>query len=80
MNARMMSEKLKVGVEVEKGEEDGLFTKESVCKAVRIVMDDENEIGREVRKNHNELRKFLLSENYESSCVDSFCEKLQDLI
>ncbi|PNX98493.1 UDP-glycosyltransferase 79B6-like protein [Trifolium pratense] len=80
MNARMMSEKLKVGVEVEKGDEDGLFTKESVCKAVRIVMDDENEVGREVRKNHDELRKFLLSEHLESSCVDSFCEKLQDLI
>ncbi|KAK2369822.1 cyanidin 3-O-galactoside 2''-O-xylosyltransferase FGGT1 [Trifolium repens] len=80
MNARMMSEKLKVGVEVEKGDEDGLFTKESVCKAVKIVMDDENEIGREVRTNHNELRKFMLSENFESSCVDSFCEKLQNLI
>ncbi|MCH97279.1 UDP-glycosyltransferase 79B6-like, partial [Trifolium medium] len=44
---RMMSDKLKVGVEVEKGEEDGLFTKESVCKTVKIVMDDENEVGRE---------------------------------
>ena len=37
LNARMMSNNLKVGVEVEKGE-DGLFTKESVCKAVNKVM------------------------------------------
>nr|WMX26761.1 UGT79B103 [Codariocalyx motorius] len=80
MNARMMSTKLKVGVEVEKGEEDGLFTKESVCKAVEIVMDDENEVGREVRKNHAKLRNFLLSDNLESSCVDGFCQKLQDLL
>ena len=80
MNARMMSEKMKVGVEVDKGDEDGLFTKESVCEAVKIVMDDENEVGRKVRKNHNELRKFLLSENLESSCVNNFCEKLQRLI
>jgi hypothetical protein len=80
MNARMMSTKFKVGVEVEKGEEDGFFTKESVCKAVKIVMDDENEVGREVRTNHEKIRNFLLSSNLESSCVDSFCQKLYDLL
>ncbi|CAL0310295.1 unnamed protein product [Lupinus luteus] len=80
MNARMMSRKLKVGVEVEKGEEDGLFSKESVCKAVKSVMDDGNEVGREVRANHTKFRNFLLSNNLESSCLDTFCEKLQDLL
>ena len=80
MNARVMSTKLKVGVEVEKGDENGLFTKESVCKAVKIVMDDENEVGKEVRANHAKMRNFLLSNNLESSCLDSFCEKLYDLL
>jgi len=80
MNARVMSSKFKVGVEVEKGDEDGLFTKENVCKAVKIVMDDENEVGREVRANHAKMRNFLLSSNLESSCVDSFCQKLYDLL
>ncbi|RDX74180.1 UDP-glycosyltransferase 79B30, partial [Mucuna pruriens] len=80
VNARMMARNLKVGVEVEKGEEDGLFTKESVCKAVKIVMDDENEVGREVRANHAKLRNFLVSDNLESACVDSFCHKLRDLL
>ncbi|CAJ1956760.1 unnamed protein product [Sphenostylis stenocarpa] len=80
INARMMSMNLKVGVEVEKGEEDGLFTKESVCKAVKTVMDDGNETGREVRENHARLRNLLLRDNLESSCVDSFCRQLQDLL
>ncbi|XP_061347769.1 cyanidin 3-O-galactoside 2''-O-xylosyltransferase FGGT1-like [Gastrolobium bilobum] len=80
MNARMMSTKLKVGVEVEKGEEDGLFTKESVCKAVKIVMDDENELGAQVRENHTKIRNLLLSKNLESSCLDTFCQKLQELL
>nr|WMX26798.1 UGT79B143 [Astragalus propinquus] len=80
MNARVMSTKFKVGVEVEKGEEDGLFTKESLCKAVKIVMDDGNELGREVRTNHTKIREFLLSNNLESSCIDSFCQKLHDLL
>ena len=34
-NARLMGNSLKVGIEVEKGEEDGLFTRESVCKAIK---------------------------------------------
>ncbi|XWS18458.1 hypothetical protein CRYUN_Cryun32bG0045200 [Craigia yunnanensis] len=41
INARLMAEDLKVGVEVEKGEEDGLFSKDDVCKAVMTVMDDD---------------------------------------
>ena len=80
VNARMMGENLKIGVEVEKGEEDGWFTKESVSKAVKIVMDDENEVGREVRTNHAKLRNFLVSHNLESACVDGFCQKLRDLL
>ncbi|XP_054815691.1 cyanidin 3-O-galactoside 2''-O-xylosyltransferase FGGT1-like isoform X2 [Prosopis cineraria] len=77
MNA---SSNLKVGVEVERGGEDGLFTREGVCKAVRSVMDDENEVGKEIRENHAKLRSYLLSEDLESSHVDSFCEKLRDLV
>ncbi|TKY66733.1 Anthocyanidin 3-O-glucoside 2''-O-glucosyltransferase [Spatholobus suberectus] len=80
INARTMGGKLRVGVEVEKGEEDGLYTKESVCRAVKIVMEDENELGREVRINHNKVRNLLLSNNFESSCVDAFCHRLQDLV
>ncbi|XP_057450510.1 cyanidin 3-O-galactoside 2''-O-xylosyltransferase FGGT1-like [Lotus japonicus] len=80
VNARMMGGNLKVGVEVEKGEEDGLFKKESVCEAVKIVMDDESEVGREVRENHSKVKNLLLSYNLESDSIDCFCKKLQDLL
>ncbi|KAF6159931.1 hypothetical protein GIB67_033015 [Kingdonia uniflora] len=80
LNARMMAGDLKVGVEVEKREEDGWFGKESVCKAVKLVMDEESEIGREVRKNHTKFREILLGEGLESSYIDSFIQKLQDLV
>ncbi|XP_014522032.1 anthocyanidin 3-O-glucoside 2''-O-glucosyltransferase [Vigna radiata var. radiata] len=80
INARSLSRKLKVGVEVEKGEEDGLFSKESICKAVKSLMDDDSEVAREVRQNHAKLRNFLLSDNLESSCVDLFCQQLQNLL
>ncbi|XVE88132.1 hypothetical protein DITRI_Ditri19aG0043300 [Diplodiscus trichospermus] len=44
INARLMAGDLKVGLEVEKGEEDGLFTNEDVSKAVKAVMDDDKEL------------------------------------
>ena len=79
-HARMLSNILKVGVEVEKGEEDGLFTKESVCKAVKIVMEVDSEVGREVRANHAKLRELLSREDLESSYIDGFCQNLKDLV
>ncbi|KAK7315130.1 hypothetical protein VNO77_33662 [Canavalia gladiata] len=77
--ARMMSKKLKVGVEVEKGE-DCLFTKESVCRAVKTVMDEGNELGKEVRANHANVKNLILSNNLESSYVDHLCHALQALL
>jgi len=80
LNAKMISSSIKAGVQVEKGEEDGFFTKESVCRAVKTVMDLESEIGREVRENHLKLRNLLLTKDLENSYFDSFCLKLQELV
>ncbi|KAK7405034.1 hypothetical protein VNO78_06184 [Psophocarpus tetragonolobus] len=80
LNARIISSSLKAGVQVEKGEEDGLFTKETVCKAVKSAMDDENEVGREIRANHLKMRNLLLTKDLENAYIDNFCNKLQELL
>lgn len=80
INARFMGGDLKVGVEVEKGEEDGLFNKDGVCKAVRSVMDGDSEIGKEVRDNHGKWREFLLSKGLENSYIHTFVQNLQALL
>ncbi|KAG6640555.1 cyanidin 3-O-galactoside 2''-O-xylosyltransferase FGGT1-like [Carya illinoinensis] len=74
--AREMAGDLKLGVEVEKGEEDGLFTREGVCRAVRAVMDDDSRVGQEVRANHTKWRELLLSPGLENSYMDSFVQRL----
>jgi UDP:flavonoid glycosyltransferase YjiC (YdhE family) len=79
LNARMMGNSLKVGVEVEKGE-DGLYTKDSVYKAVSIVMDDENEISKNIKANHANIREMLLNKDLETSYIDDFCKKLQEIV
>ncbi|OVA15611.1 UDP-glucuronosyl/UDP-glucosyltransferase [Macleaya cordata] len=80
VNARLMGGDLKVGVEIERGKEDGLFTKEGVCKAVKMVMDQDNEVGKEVRINHAKWKDFLLRDGVESSYTNDFIKNLRDLL
>ncbi|KAL9689364.1 hypothetical protein QQ045_009748 [Rhodiola kirilowii] len=80
INARMMGEDLRVGVEVEKGDESGLFDRDGVCRAVKAVMDGESEIGKVVRANHTKWRAFLLRDGLERNYVDSFVKKLRNIL
>ncbi|KAI3842526.1 hypothetical protein MKX03_034392 [Papaver bracteatum] len=80
MNARLMAGDLKVGVEVERGDEDGWFTKENICNVVKLVMDENSEVAKEVRLHHAKWKDFLLKDNLESSYTDEFITKLQDLL
>ncbi|KAL0560091.1 hypothetical protein IC582_000485 [Cucumis melo] len=78
--ARTLSSYLKVGVEVEKREDDGFFTKESVCEAVKTVMDEGNERGKEIRATRAKLRELLLDKDLEESYISNFIHNLQSLV
>lgn len=79
-NARLMGEVLKVGVEIEKGEEDGLFTSAGVCRAVMDVMDQDSELGKEVRRNHALQREFLLKPGLDDSYINSLINQCHELL
>uniref|UniRef100_A0A7N0ZTX8 Glycosyltransferase n=1 Tax=Kalanchoe fedtschenkoi TaxID=63787 RepID=A0A7N0ZTX8_KALFE len=78
--ARVMGQDLGVGVEVEFDEEDGLFDRYGVCKAVKLAMNMEDGVGKEVKNNHDEVRKVLSSPELERSCVDELVVKLKELV
>uniref|UniRef100_A0A5B7BWZ6 Putative UDP-glycosyltransferase 79B6-like n=1 Tax=Davidia involucrata TaxID=16924 RepID=A0A5B7BWZ6_DAVIN len=59
LNTRTMTKELKVAVEVER-EENGWFTKESLCKAIRLVMDHNSDVAGVVRSNHAKWKDFSL--------------------
>ncbi|XP_058226287.1 cyanidin 3-O-galactoside 2''-O-xylosyltransferase FGGT1-like [Rhododendron vialii] len=80
INSRLMSGDLEVGVEVERDKEDGLFTSEGVCKAIRLVMEVDSEVGKKVRANRAKLSEFLSRKSLDSSYIDSFVQKLQGLL
>ncbi|PIA43499.1 hypothetical protein AQUCO_01900119v1 [Aquilegia coerulea] len=80
VNTKFMTKELKVAVDVERRGEDGWFTRENVSKAVKLVMDEGSEVGREIRANHHKWKDILLTEGLESSYIDNFILKLQDVL
>ncbi|KAF5206097.1 hypothetical protein FRX31_004315 [Thalictrum thalictroides] len=56
------------------------FTRENVCEAVKLVMDEGSEVGEQVRANHHKWKELLLSEGLESSYIDNLISKLQDMV
>ncbi|KAM3343593.1 cyanidin 3-O-galactoside 2''-O-xylosyltransferase FGGT1-like [Capsicum galapagoense] len=79
INARLFSGDLKVGVEVERHEENGFFTKVGICKAINMIMNDESEEGSKIRVNRAKWREFLLTKGLEDSYIDALVQKLQTL-
>ncbi|XP_074315910.1 UDP-glycosyltransferase 79B30-like [Silene latifolia] len=81
VNARVMSLELRVGVEVEKDDrDDGFVARESIEKAVELMMDEDSQLGGEVRGNHAHWRDFLLMEGLEKSYIDRLIASLQELL
>lgn len=80
INARLMAGDLRIGVEVEKREKDGFFTKDDVNKAVKAVMDGDSELGKEVRANHAKWKEFLLAPGLENYYINDFVMKLNNLM
>ncbi|KAK9674145.1 hypothetical protein RND81_12G214100 [Saponaria officinalis] len=79
LNTRLMAGELKVGVEVER-KENGLVTKESLCNAINLVMDEKSEVGCLVKKNHAKWRDILISQGFMSEYIDNFVKDLLKLV
>ncbi|KAF3685833.1 Anthocyanidin 3-O-glucoside 2'''-O-xylosyltransferase [Capsicum annuum] len=79
LNARLMEQELKVGVEVEK-DENGWFSKENLCKAVKCVMDKDSQIGCFVKENHRKWKEVLSSPGFMSNYIDNFIQNLHELL
>ncbi|CAH9097417.1 unnamed protein product [Cuscuta europaea] len=79
LNTRLMAEELEVAIEVER-DENGGFSKESICKAVKSVMDDDSQVGCLVRENHMKLKEVLNRPGFFTDYVETFIQHLQGLL
>ncbi|MCL7041172.1 hypothetical protein MKW94_009949 [Papaver nudicaule] len=80
LNSRLLSGEFKVAVEVEKKETESWFSKESICSSIKTVMDEDSDIGVEIRANCLKLRSRLSNPGIESTYIDNIINKLQEVI
>ncbi|KAM7492555.1 hypothetical protein LguiA_035476 [Lonicera macranthoides] len=78
LNARLLSEELKVGVEI-KRDENGWFSKEILCDAIKCTMEEESEVGGLIKKNHAKWKETLGRPGFMSDYIDKFIESLGEL-
>ncbi|CAN6558204.1 unnamed protein product [Malus baccata var. baccata] len=77
LGAKLLAKELKVAVEVER-EEDGWFSRESLSKAVKSVMDKGSDVGVMVKKNHAKCREIISEPGFMSGYVDRFVDNLKE--
>lgn len=58
----------------------GGFSKESFCKAIKAVMDEESEVGCLVKKNHATWREVITRQGFMDGYVDNFIKDLERLV
>lgn len=80
VHAKLLSVVLKVAAEVVKGDEDGLFTKETVHAAVMDAMGKDSQIGKEISDKRNKLRELIINEGFRDSYFDTFVDGLHALL
>ncbi|CAN0866700.1 hypothetical protein LINGRAHAP2_LOCUS9351 [Linum grandiflorum] len=69
-----MAEELKVAVEVE--EDGGWIGKEKLSRAVGMAMDEESEVGKLTKRNHDMYRSKIIGKSVQDSYTDDFVSKL----
>ncbi|GMN54458.1 hypothetical protein TIFTF001_023581 [Ficus carica] len=79
LNTKLLARELKVAVEVEK-EENGWFSKESLGKAIKSVVEKDSEVGIQVRKNHEKWRELLGKKGFMCGYIDEFVKNLEELV
>ncbi|KAL3503170.1 hypothetical protein ACH5RR_037619 [Cinchona calisaya] len=79
LNARLLAEELKVAVEVERDENSTWLSKESLCRAIKSVIDKDSEVGCMVKENHAKWKQILASPNFMEDYIEKFIQDLQEL-
>ncbi|CAH1447149.1 unnamed protein product [Lactuca virosa] len=80
MNSKLMELDWKVGVEVNRRDEDGYFGKEDVFEAVKSVMiETEKEPAKSIRENHKKWKGFLQNDEIHNKYIIDLVRDLKTL-
>nr|GEU76659.1 UDP rhamnose:anthocyanidin-3-glucoside rhamnosyltransferase [Tanacetum cinerariifolium] len=80
LNSKLMAMEGRVGVEVNRRDEDGYFGKEDVFEAVKsITYEVDKEPAKSVRENHKKCKDFMQNNEIQNKYITDLIEKLQSL-
>ncbi|XP_022718009.1 UDP-glycosyltransferase 79B6-like [Durio zibethinus] len=79
LNTRLMVEELRIAVEVERGK-NRQIPKESLSKAIKLVMDKDNEMASLLKRNHAKLKQLLSNRDLQEEYINNFIRDLQNLL
>ncbi|KZV25717.1 anthocyanidin 3-O-glucosyltransferase-like [Dorcoceras hygrometricum] len=77
LNSKLVSGDLKVGVEVNRRDDDGYFGKQDIKTAVENVVVEDKEPGKTIRDNQKKLKEFLLNEEAENKRIEDLVKELE---
>ncbi|EPS58859.1 hypothetical protein M569_15954 [Genlisea aurea] len=80
INARLIGGELGIGIEIDKGDDDGIFRKESVKKAVDSALDFAGGIGAKIRANHAKWRELMMKDGFDDSYIDDLILKFRAIL
>lgn len=80
LNAKLLVDDMKAGVEVNRRDEDGYFGKLDVYEAVKKVMVEvEEEPGKSIRVNHEKWRGFLLDRTVQDKFISDIVVEMRGM-
>nr|QSB46686.1 glycosyltransferase [Rubia yunnanensis] len=81
LNAKLVSRDLKTGVEVDRRDEDGYFSRGDIKKAVETVMADvEEEPAVSIQRNQKKWKEFLQDDGVQKKFIEDLVKELRDLV
>ncbi|KAL5564309.1 hypothetical protein UlMin_027473 [Ulmus minor] len=79
LNTKLLVGEMEVAVEVER-DENRWFSKESLSRAIKSVIDKDSEVGIRVKKNHEKWRQVLRKPGFMGGYIDKLVHNLQELV
>nr|GLL30826.1 anthocyanidin 3-O-glucosyltransferase-like [Ipomoea trifida] len=76
MNAKLLAGDMKIGVEVNRRDEDGFFWKEDIQKAVQRIMGEE---GASTRANQAKWKEFLVDKEIQTKFIKDLVKVMRDM-
>nr|URQ29615.1 udp rhamnose:anthocyanidin-3-glucoside rhamnosyltransferase [Sinningia speciosa] len=77
LNSNLVGGDLRIGVEVNRRDDDGYFGKDDIFKAFQTVLVENKEPGKSIRENHKKWKDFLLDKEVQNNLIKDLVKEME---